>query len=42
VDAKYLSVYDEATGWKLVPGTYEILVGGSSAELPLKEKIELK
>jgi beta-glucosidase len=42
VDAKYLSVYDEATGWKLVPGTYEILVGGSSAELPLREKIELK
>jgi beta-glucosidase len=42
VDAKYLSIYDEASGWKLVPGSYEIMVGGSSAELALKEKIELK
>jgi beta-glucosidase len=42
VDAKYLSVFDEVGGWKLVPGSYEISVGGSSAELGLKEKMELK
>jgi beta-glucosidase len=42
VDAKYLSIYDEGAGWKLVPGTYDIMVGGSSAELPLKEKIALR
>jgi beta-glucosidase len=42
VDPKYLSIYDEASGWKLVPGPYEFMVGGSSAELALKEKIELK
>jgi beta-glucosidase len=42
VDAKYLSIYDEAGGWKLVPGSYEIMVGGSSAELGLAQRIELK
>jgi beta-glucosidase len=42
VEAKYLSIYEEASGWKLVPGSYEIMVGGSSAELPLKGKMELK
>jgi len=43
VDAKYLSIYDEAAGgWKLVPGSYTFLVGGSSQELPLNSKAELK
>jgi beta-glucosidase len=41
VDAKYLSIYEEASGWKLVPGAYEIMVGGSSQELPLTQKIAL-
>jgi beta-glucosidase len=41
VDEKYLSIYDES-GWKLVPGEYVIMVGGSSAELPLTQRIELK
>jgi beta-glucosidase len=43
VDAKYLSIYDEsAGGWKLVPGGYTFMVGGSSQELPLSAKIDLR
>jgi beta-glucosidase len=43
VDPKYLSIFDEASdGWKLVPGTYAFMVGGSSQALPLSEKITLK
>jgi beta-glucosidase len=42
VDPKYLSIYDDASGWKLVPGGYVIMVGGSSAELPLTQRIELR
>jgi len=43
VAPRYLSIYDEASdGWKVVPGRYEFLVGPSSRELPLTEKVELK
>jgi beta-glucosidase len=43
VDAKYLSLFDEsAGGWKLVPGGYTFLAGGSSQELPLSAKADLK
>jgi beta-glucosidase len=43
VDPKYLSIFDEAAdGWKLVPGTYTFMVGGSSQALPLTEKVNLK
>jgi beta-glucosidase len=43
VDAKDLSIYDEsAAGWKLVPGGYTFMAGGSSQELPLTAKAELK
>lgn len=43
VPAKYLSIYDEASdAWKLVPGGYTFMVGGSSAELPLRANAELK
>jgi beta-glucosidase len=43
VDPKYLSIYDEAaSGWKLVPGAYTFMVGGSSQNLPLVEKANLK
>jgi beta-glucosidase len=43
VDPKYLSVFDEsADRWKLVPGTYTFMVGGSSQALPLSEKVVLK
>jgi len=39
----YLSIYDEASNsWKLVPGTYTLMVGGSSQNLPLVQKIDLK
>jgi beta-glucosidase len=37
-----LTVYDEGTdGWKLVPGSYTVLAGGSSQELPLSGKVVL-
>jgi beta-glucosidase len=43
VDPKYLSIFDEAAdGWKLVPGSYTFMVGGSSQALPLSEKVTLK
>jgi len=43
VDAKYLSIYDETGGgWKLVPGSYTFMVGGSSQELPLSARADLK
>jgi beta-glucosidase len=42
VDPKYLSIYDEATdAWKLVPGSYTFMVGGSSQDLPLSEKVNM-
>jgi beta-glucosidase len=38
-----LSIFDEAAdGWKLVPGSYMFMVGGSSQELPLTAKADLK
>ncbi len=43
VPAKYLSIYDEATSsWTLVPGNYLFMAGGSSKDLPLSEKANLK
>jgi beta-glucosidase len=43
VDAKYLSIYDEAAdAWKLVPGSYAFMAGGSSQDLPLTAKADLK
>ncbi|MGA8043291.1 MAG: glycoside hydrolase family 3 C-terminal domain-containing protein [Terracidiphilus sp.] len=37
IDPKYLSIFDEGKNdWNLLPGTYTILVGGSSQNLPLK------
>ncbi len=43
VDSKYLSIYDEAQdGWRLVPGIYTFMVGGSSKDLPLHEALSLK
>jgi beta-glucosidase len=43
VAPKYLSIYDESLdGWKLVPGSYLIMVGGSSQDPPLSEKLTLK
>jgi beta-glucosidase len=43
IDPKYLSIWDETNhAWKLLPGTYTLLVGGSSDKLPLKTTIDLK
>jgi beta-glucosidase len=43
VSSAYLSIYDEGAGaWKLVPGSYTIMVGGSSQNLPLNQKIDIK
>ena len=43
IDPKYLSVFDEtANAWKVVPGTYSFMVGGSSQNLPLSQKADLK
>ena len=37
-----LTVYDEASdGWKLVPGNYAVMAGGSSQDLPLHQQINL-
>ncbi|MCU1299372.1 MAG: Beta-glucosidase [Acidobacteriaceae bacterium] len=42
IDPTYLSIYDEAhDGWKLVPGDYTFMVGGSSQDLPLSAKVSL-
>ena len=42
VDPKYLSVFDvAANGWKLIPGGYTFMVGGSSQDLPLVQKLEI-
>jgi beta-glucosidase len=41
-DQDRLTVYDEASdSWKLVPGSYTVMAGGSSQELPLHEKLTL-
>ena len=43
VDQKYLSIFDvEKNGWQLLPGEYTFMVGGSSADLPLKQTVSLK
>ena len=41
IDPKYLSVFDEAGNtWKLIPGSYTFLVGGSSQDLPLTKSAD--
>lgn len=43
VDPRYLAIYNETSdGWELVPGTYTIMVGGCSQDLPLSSKIDLR
>ncbi len=43
IDPRFLSIYNEASdSWDLVPGSYSILVGGSSQDLPLTSKIDLR
>lgn len=43
IEPKYLSIFDEQKDdWSLLPGEYTIMVGGSSDNLPLKSKVDLK
>ena len=43
VDQAYLSIFDEGSeSWKLVPGEYSFMAGGSSKDLPLVQKVSLK
>ena len=43
VNRDRLSIYDEGSdGWKLVPGSYTLMVGGSSQDLPLHKDITLR
>jgi beta-glucosidase len=40
VEPKFLSIWDvTANGWKLVPGSYNFMVGGSSQDLPLTKAV---
>ncbi|WP_263357474.1 beta-glucosidase [Acidicapsa ligni] len=42
IDPKYLSVFDVAADqWKLTPGGYTFMVGGSSQDLPLTKAISI-
>ena len=41
IEPKYLSVYDEQQGWKMVPGDYTFMVGGSSGDLPLQQATKM-
>jgi len=43
VNPKYLSIFNvDQNGWQLLPGEYSFMVGGSSANLPLKTSVALK
>ena len=43
VNRDRLTIFDEASdSWKLVPGNYAVLVGGSSQDLPLHEQFSLQ
>ncbi len=43
VDRDHLTVFDEAAdSWKLVPGSYTIMAGGSSQNLPLQRQLKLQ
>jgi beta-glucosidase len=43
IDPKYLSIFDvDANSWKLLPGSYTVMVGGSSKALDLSQKLDLK
>jgi len=42
VDHDRLTIYDESSdSWKLVPGGYNVMVGGSSLDLPLHQTLTL-
>jgi beta-glucosidase len=42
-DALYLSIFSvEKNDWELVPGEYEVYVGGSSRSTPLSAKVQMR
>jgi beta-glucosidase len=42
IDPKYLSIFDVASDkWKLIPGSYGFMAGGSSQDLPLAKTVTL-
>jgi len=42
VSRERLSIYDEGSNtWKVVPGAYTVMVGGSSQDLPLRKDVTL-
>jgi beta-glucosidase len=42
VSGDRLTIFDEGSdGWKLVPGNYIVMAGGSSQDLPLHQQIML-
>jgi beta-glucosidase len=42
IEQDRLTIYDEATdSWKLVPGQYTVMAGGSSQDLPLHQQVAL-
>ena len=43
IDRKYLSIFNvQQNAWQLVPGDYNIMAGGSSQSLPLKQSVTLQ
>ena len=43
IDKKFLSVFNvQQNAWQLVPGDYNVMVGGSSQSLPLKQSVTLQ
>jgi len=43
ISRERLDVYDEASdSWKLVPGNYTVMAGGSSQDLPLRKDVTLR
>jgi beta-glucosidase len=43
IDKERLSVFDEASdGFKVVPGSYNVMAGGSSQDLPLHQDVTLQ
>jgi hypothetical protein len=43
VDPRVMSIFDEQNNsWKLLPGSYTILAGASSAETPLQATLQVQ
>jgi hypothetical protein len=42
LDPHHLSIFDDAkNAWELVPGDYQVMVGGSSRDLPLRGTLSI-